>query len=198
MNKKNELIKIASREFAKYGYKGVSLEKIAKKANISKAAIYYHFKNKADLFENVVNPKINKLINEIYSFNDENPQEALKHYIHSYAKIFKKYPCFAAILAHEFVDGGRNLSEDVIEDLSKIFKKLIFILKKGEEKNIFEIENPFSIQLLIVSSLIMNQTTKDLRKRVSKYIDIEINPDIKDIADAIYKKILKAILKENR
>jgi len=196
MNKKDEILKIASREFAKYGYTGVSMDTIAKKAGITKAAIYYHFKNKASLFEEVVMPKVQKLIDEIYSFEDKDPKEELKHYITSYAKIFRKYPCFAAVLAHEFVDGGRDLSDEVIKNLSKVFKKLLIILKKGEEKSIFNLDNPFSIQLMIVSSLIMHQSTKPLRKRVSKYIDIELNPDIKDIADAIYNKILKAISKE--
>ena len=196
MNKKEEILKIASREFAKYGFTGVSMDTIAKKAGISKAAIYYHFKNKASLFEEVVMPKVQKLIDEIYSFEDKDPKEELKHYIASYAKIFRKYPCFAAVLAHEFVDGGRDLSDEIIKNLSKVFKKLITILKKGQEKNIFQIDNPFSIQLMIVSSLIMHQTTKNLRKRISKYIEIELNPGIEDIANAIYQKILKAILKE--
>ncbi len=196
MNKKEEILKIASREFAKYGFTGVSMDAIAKKAGISKAAIYYHFKNKASLFEEVVMPKVQKLIDEIYSFEDKDPKEELKHYIASYAKIFRKYPCFAAVLAHEFVDGGRDLSDEIIKNLSKVFKKLITILKKGQEKNIFQIDNPFSIQLMIVSSLIMHQTTKNLRKRISKYIEIELNPGIEDIANAIYQKILKAILKE--
>ena len=196
MNKKEEILKIASREFAKYGYNGVSMDTIAKKAEISKAAIYYHFKSKSALFEEVIMPKIEKLINEIYSFENEDPKKELKHYINSYAKIFRKYPCFASILAHEFVDGGRDLSDEIIKNLSKIFKKLITILKRGQEKNIFEINNPFSVQLMIVSSLIMHQTTKPLRKRISKYIEIELNPAIEDIANAIYQKILKAISKE--
>ncbi len=196
MNKKAEIIKIACKEFAKYGYKGVSLDKIAKQAEISKAAIYYHFENKSELFQEVLMPKVNELINEIYSLNSSNPVEELEHYIHSYAKIFKKYPNFAAILAHEFVDGGRDLSDEIIKNLSKVFKKLLSILREGQKKGLFEIDNPFSVQLMIVSSLIMHQTTKELRQRVSKYIDIELNPDIKDIAFAISKKILKAISKE--
>ena len=196
MNKKEDILKIASKEFAKYGFGGVSMDTIAKKAGITKAAIYYHFKNKASLFEEVVMPKVKKLIEEICSFENKDPREELKHYINSYAKIFSKYPCFAAILAHEFVDGGRNLSDEIIKHLSKVFKKLIIILKKGEERNIFKIDNPFSIQLMIVSSLIMHQSTKPLRKRISKYIDIELNPSIEDIANAIYQKILKAISKE--
>ncbi len=196
MNKKDEILKIASREFAKYGYNGVSMDTIAKKAGISKAAIYYHFKSKSSLFEEVVMPKVQKLIDEIYSFENEDPKEELKHYINSYAKIFRRYPCFAAVLAHEFVDGGRDLSDEIIKNLSKVFKKLLNVLQKGQKKNIFQIENPFSIQLMIVSSLVMHQTTKPLRKRISKYIEIELNPAIEDIANAIYQKILKAISKE--
>ena len=196
MNKKEEILKVASREFAKYGYKGVSLENIAKKSKVTKAAIYYYFKSKLELFEKVLLPKIEELIDEIYSFNSENPIEELKHYIHSYAKIFKKYPCLSSILAHEFVDNGKHLNEKIIEKLSKILNKLLFILNKGINKGVFEITNPFSVQLMIVSPLIMHQTTKNLRKRISKYIDVEIDSDIENIADIISKKILKAILKE--
>ena len=196
MSKKEEILKIASKEFAKYGFKGVSLDAIAKKAGISKAAIYYHFENKAALFEEVVMPKLNKLIDEVYLCVNNNPKEDLKGYIFAFSKTFTKHPCFAALLAHEFVDGGRDLSEDIIKNLSKIFKTLILILEKGEKEGIFAIENPFSVQLMIVSSLIMHQTTKALRKRVSKYINTPIEADITDIADSLSKKILKAISKE--
>ena len=196
MNKKEEILKIASKEFAKYGYRGVSLEKIAKKADISKAAIYYHFKNKNELFEEVIMPKLKKLIDEVYLCNFDDPRKELKCYICAFSKTFKKHPCFASLLAHEFVDGGRDLNDEIIKNLSKVFKRLVQILKRGQEKGIFNIENPFSIQLMIVSTLIMHQTTKDLRKRISKYIEIEINPDIKDIAKSLYKKVLKAISKE--
>ena len=196
MSKKEEILKIASKEFAKYGYKGISLERIAKKAGISKAAIYYHFENKAALFEEVIMPKLQKLMDEVYLCNSNNPKENLKCYIFAFSKTFTKHPCFAALLSHEFVDGGRDLSDEVIKNISKIFKKLISILEEGKKKNIFELDNPFSVQLIIVSSLIMHQTTKDLRKRVSKYLDMSLEPDIKDIADSLSKKILKAISKE--
>ena len=198
MTKKEEIIKIASKEFAKYGYENVSLEKIAKKANITKPAIYYHFKNKLELFEMIVIPKIEKLSEEIYSFENDNPAKELQHYIYSYAKIFKKHPCLNSIMAYEFVTGGKNFSDEIIKNISKIFQKLILILNNGKEKNIFEFDNPFSIQLMIVSSLVMNQPTKELRKRVSKYIDMELNPNIDDIASAIYYKILKAISKDEK
>jgi len=198
MSKKEEILKIASKEFAKYGYKGVVLDRIAKKANITKAAIYYHFKNKQDLYENVLSSKIEELVSKIKSCNNQNPIEDLKCYISVFATTFKKYPCFASILAHEFVDGGRNLSENILKNLSQIFNTLVTILNNGVEKKVFEIDNPFTIQLMIVSSLIMNQTTKELRKKISKFIEIPINPNIEDISNSLTQKILKAISKDTK
>jgi len=198
MSKKEEILKIASKEFAKYGYRGVVLDKIAKEANITKAAIYYHFKNKQDLYENVLIPKIEELVSKIKICNNQNPIEDLKCYISTFAAIFKKYPCFASILAHEFVDGGRNLSENILKNLSQIFNTLVNILNNGVEKKVFEIDNPFTIQLMIVSALIMNQTTKELRKKISKFIEIPINPNIEDISNSLTQKILKAISKDTK
>lgn len=36
--------------FGKYGYDGVSVDQIAKKSDLSKGAMYWHFKNKDDLY----------------------------------------------------------------------------------------------------------------------------------------------------
>lgn len=199
MSKKEEIVKIASKYFAKYGYDGVSMDMIAKKAGITKAAIYYHFKSKSELFKVVLLEKINELIELLQTCNHLNPKENLKCYILNIAKIYKKHPCFAAILAHEFVNGGKNLNDEIIKILAKdVFKRLINILNEGKKQNLFKIENPFAVQLMVISSLIMNQTTENLRKKIANYIEMPIQTDIESIANSIYKKTLKAILKEQK
>jgi AcrR family transcriptional regulator len=47
---KEKIIKTALKHFAVNGYKKTSLENIAKELNITKPALYYHFKNKNDLY----------------------------------------------------------------------------------------------------------------------------------------------------
>jgi len=199
MDKKDEILQIASKFFAKYGYNGVSMDSIAKKAGITKAAIYYHFKSKSEIFETVLSKRITELSENLNKCNFDNPKENLRCYIFTIAKIYSKYPCFAAILSHEFINGGKNLNENLIKILSQnIFKKLISILNEGIKRNLFEIENPFAIQLMITSSLLMNQTTENLRKKISKYIEMPVETDIESIAKSLYKKILKAISKETK
>lgn len=44
------LLKIAQTHFTRYGYFDVSLETIAKEGDVTRGAVYHHFKNKKNLF----------------------------------------------------------------------------------------------------------------------------------------------------
>jgi AcrR family transcriptional regulator len=48
--KRLEILEAALGVFGSYGYRGGSLDKIAEKANVTKGALYWHFKNKSDLY----------------------------------------------------------------------------------------------------------------------------------------------------
>jgi AcrR family transcriptional regulator len=51
---KKYIIDTARRFFSEYSYLGVSMSDIAKKLNITKAALYYHFAGKAEIYEKVL------------------------------------------------------------------------------------------------------------------------------------------------
>ncbi len=54
MNVKQQLLQIGLSHFARDGYEGASLAKIAAEAGIKKPSIYAHFNSKADLFMKVL------------------------------------------------------------------------------------------------------------------------------------------------
>jgi AcrR family transcriptional regulator len=60
-----QLLQIACRFFARYGYKGTSLRDIAEEAQITKAALYYHFPNKNTLYERIVLAGLQDLVEEV-------------------------------------------------------------------------------------------------------------------------------------
>ncbi len=201
MSKKEEILKVAAKHFSKLGYHAISLDLIAKEVGITKAAIYYHFKDKADLYESVLLFRLKNLISFIEKRlqPSKNPEEKLVLYIESFGEFLEKYPCFAAILAHEFSDNGKNMSQNATKALSKTLNTLTSILNEGVKENIFEIQNPMVVQLMIVSTLIMHQTTNKLRKRVAGFVknfEILPEPDIKDLSKILAKKITKAIRKK--
>jgi AcrR family transcriptional regulator len=56
---------LARREFARHGYEGASVERIAEQAGLTKGAVYYHFRSKEGLFEVVLRDIQRQLVERI-------------------------------------------------------------------------------------------------------------------------------------
>ena len=61
-DKKEMILDVATRIFAKYGYNKTSLDEIAQEANIAKGTIYYYFNSKEELFLKVVQAQFGAFI----------------------------------------------------------------------------------------------------------------------------------------
>jgi TetR/AcrR family transcriptional repressor of mexJK operon len=59
--KRADILRAAAFLFLKDGYEGTSMEAVAKKADVSKLTIYSHFADKAELFQNVIRLRCDKL-----------------------------------------------------------------------------------------------------------------------------------------
>lgn len=55
VEKRKAIIKASIQEFYKNGFEGSSMDSISKEANVSKATVYNHFKNKEELFLYIAN-----------------------------------------------------------------------------------------------------------------------------------------------
>ncbi|MGM7635013.1 TetR/AcrR family transcriptional regulator [Bacillus sp. Hm123] len=74
------IMEAASDLFVENGYQHTSMRQIAKKLNYSHGAIYYHFKNKAELFFALVKAnfsKLNKVLEEVIA-SSLSPEEKLE------------------------------------------------------------------------------------------------------------------------
>ena len=62
---KEDIIEAASHLFSEYTYLGTSMSDIAKKLSITKAALYYHFKSKAEIYKKVLDKIFTELMSTI-------------------------------------------------------------------------------------------------------------------------------------
>ncbi len=88
-NKKNEILRIARKEFARKNYEAVSLGSLAREAGISKPALYYYFSSKEDLYTKILVNIFNELKNDLYNSLEENLplEERFRKLIENYLKI---------------------------------------------------------------------------------------------------------------
>jgi len=59
---REKIIKVARSQFAKNGYHGASMDSIVKGSELSKGAIYWHFKSKGDLFAAVLEDEARRVL----------------------------------------------------------------------------------------------------------------------------------------
>ena len=82
---KEHILDIATSEFAILGYSALSMNNLAKKLEINKATIYYHFKDKKSLYNEVILSliQLNKDEREAIANSTLEPKEKFKQYIKS-------------------------------------------------------------------------------------------------------------------
>jgi AcrR family transcriptional regulator len=177
MATKEQILDTALKYFAEKGYENTSLEEIAKDTGITKPAVYYYFKNKKALYNDI----FKKFFKNINFFKQESLEKNIDHYIDTLSSIFLKNPEFAKLFAKELACEGKHLEEETLKITSKTIKFLKETLKDTKL-------NPFFIQTLVIASFTTYLNTVNLRKKVG----IILNENIKshfNIKEEITKTI---------
>ena len=177
MATKEQILKTALKHFAKKGYKNTSIEEIAKEIGITKPAVYYYFKNKKALYNEI----FKNIFKDIDFHKQESLEKNIEHYINTLASVFINNPQFAKLFAKELACEGEHLEEETLKITSKTIKFLKEILKDTDL-------NPFFIQTLVIASFTTYLNTVNLRKKVGVILNEKINLHF-DIKDEITKTI---------
>jgi len=197
VSKKEIILSTAIKHFSNFGYDSTSLENIAQECNITKPAIYYHFKDKAALYQAVICSQFSRLADAIEKETElGSAEEKLNIYIVTFGEFLISHPTFNAIFAREIASGGHSLPTKCSQMLSRTLSRLIDILDEGKEQKRFEDENPFMIQMMIVSTLTSYNTTKPLRQKIASVLTNKTKlpePNFQNIIESLSKKIIKGL-----
>lgn len=135
---KKRILDVTTEEFATLGYSGLSMNKLAEKLKINKAMIYYYFKDKRNLYDEV--------ISSIIELNEEEKKEILnssleakekfKRYIKLYTKTISNNPNIIPLTLREMANfdlGIENNIPNSIEQELVLMKQIILQLNLKEK-----------------------------------------------------------------
>ncbi len=112
---RDNILKAATKVFARYGYEGGSVEKISKAAKSFDRMIYYYFGSKEGLFIEVLEETYRRM-NDAESTLDirlEAPTEALKTVVRFVSQYYRKHPEFVTLLNTENLHKGKHISKSL-------------------------------------------------------------------------------------
>ena len=197
MTKKEMILEEAKKMFASKGYAATIMDDLAKVAGVNKATIYYHYKDKASLYETLFFEGVKKIADETIQKSSipSEPEEKLREYIKAYAKRLKKCKYLTSILLREFASGGESMPKSVLEQLFRTTKRLTTIIEECTKNSKTICQEPMLIQLMIVSTLSAFITTVPIRKRVKEEIDSTAKTlpplSIEEVAEKLTQMITK-------
>ena len=154
---KDRILDAALKEFASSGYGGGRVERIAQKANVNKAMIFYYFSSKENLFKVVLFRVLKELIKQVQTvFRDSRvPEDLIEALPRTYIGFFRKNPDVLKMIALELVQNPKHISTLVSEIFSSVAippRKLVYSkVLKWQEEGLFSEDDPVQFMMNIVS-----------------------------------------------
>ncbi|MBA4535688.1 TetR/AcrR family transcriptional regulator [Bacillus aquiflavi] len=138
IDRKQQIIEAATKSFSLFGYKATTMDQVAKLANVGKGTIYTFFKNKEELFDDIVSTLITEMkITADESFDPLQSFHKNAHRVLYNILEFRLKHQLTIKLFQEGLEMGTPAVKDMMEKLEKailsfIKERVEDALKKGE------------------------------------------------------------------
>ncbi len=141
MSKRDDILRAASVMFQKYGFAKTTLDDIAQECGMKNTALYYYFKSKDDIINEMFNCDMKKIQDHIQNAVDK--QDTIKNKIRAFVleklisfKSQKRY--FDLVLKENLSLKHRQLAFEQKNKFDEFEKKLLTeIISEGIDSNVF-------------------------------------------------------------
>lgn len=155
---KNTIVESATFFFSKYGFHKTTMDEIAKHIHKAKGAIYYYFKSKEELFNEVLKQELNTVKTELRQIanSDSNSLITLKEYMLVRLRLLNGSLNYHETLKADLFERYQFV-KDVRDDFDAFDRNQItFILEKGKREGYLDvksIKSTVEIIMIIVNSI---------------------------------------------
>jgi len=132
-NRKNAILKAARKLFLEKGFKTVTVESIARKAELSKGSIYLYYNSKEEIYTQILLSDIDKFHNHIADLlqNPSNASEALVRLADIYVDFFlNERELFRILMTFMLHTADMNLPQDLDKQIIKTTNRTIGIIEE--------------------------------------------------------------------
>jgi TetR/AcrR family transcriptional regulator len=157
-------------EFARHGFAGANVDRIAAAARANKAMIYYHFTSKAALYAEILRDMFAAVAARLEHMEAAHgkPDGKIRAFVEAIALEAEARPHFPPIWFREIAEGGTHLDEGVTRTVAGIVKRLAAIIDDGVKAGKFRPVDPLLVHGGIVGPLLLYYASSGLRKRIAR------------------------------
>jgi AcrR family transcriptional regulator len=138
--RKIEILEVAENLFAEQGYAATRMEDIAKHAEFSVGYLYKFFKNKEDLYGEMLRQKVGLIEPNVFRLIGEgtNPMEKLRGYFKARIQLYWDHPLFFRVYYRDLAGASGDTGEGLTPDVQGRYRKHLDLIESIIEEGIKE------------------------------------------------------------
>ncbi len=158
INVRNLIVNSASKYFSKFGFHKTTMDEIAKHIHKAKGVLYYYFKGKEELFNEVLKQELNAVKIELKRIVDSENDSliTLKEYTLTRLRLLHKAVNYHETLKADFFEKYLFV-KDVREDFTEFEREqLTIILERGKTEGFLDFRNinsTISIFMMVINGI---------------------------------------------
>ena len=175
---RKRILAAAGEEFGAHGFAATTVDRIARRARVNKAMIYYHFPNKRALYACIIRDVFGPITERVRASmaDDATPDTKLAQLIDTIVRSVDESTHFLPIFLREIADGGAHLGPEELSLLAGMFATVSGIIVEGAKQKAFQPVHPALAHFTLIGPLVMFRATAPMRVRIRAIRHIEI-PD---------------------
>ncbi len=157
MSAKDKILQAAIDEFSHFGFEGARVDRIAGKADINKAMIFYYFSSKRKLYQFIITNAFKRLLPEIRASieKSEGPERFLELLPKVYIRFLHENPYIVRLILPELMyrpDNITRIIKDMFRNLPEPPQKTVLDMIRGwSEKGLIRESDPVQFIMNIIS-----------------------------------------------
>jgi AcrR family transcriptional regulator len=166
----------ASEEFGAHGFAATTVDRIARRARVNKAMIYYHFPNKRALYTCIIRDVFGPITRRLRATvaEDAPPEKKLERLIDTLVRSVDESTHFLPIFLREIADGAAHLGPEELALIAAIFAAVTGVVAQGGREKVFQPVHPALAHFTLIAPLIMFRATAPVRARIKTLRQIDI------------------------
>lgn len=167
---KGRILQAAIDEFAHHGYDAAGVDRIARRARVNKALIYYYFSNKLGLYHQILHQALAGLVASLRAAV-EGPGDAvtrLDRYVEVLVEYLDAHPHMPPIMLRELADGGRHLDAAALRGMLTIPPLLFQLAGQGRTERTLGAFDPLMLHFVLMGTSLLMASNVPIRRRVRK------------------------------
>ena len=170
---RTRILAAAAAEFGVHGFAATTVDRIARRARVNKAMIYYHFPNQRALYTCILRDVFAPITERVRAAMSEDapPARKLDRLIDALVRSIDASAHFLPIFLREIADGGAHLGPEELGLIAGMFAIVRGVIGEGTQQNLFQ---PVLAHFTIIAPLVMFRAAAPIRARIKavRHVDI--------------------------